>query len=153
MSGQVTDSQFYMWRTIFALAHADDIVTTEELRFMAEALEDIPFSDEQKETLQRDAKEEQSVEEMFKKITDPVDQAGFFKFASKIAHIDGDYGEEEQEVMLRLARIHLESVDIDELVGKVDLRFDEDNFTDPSPSFKNAVTSYRQKFLEKLRGH
>ena len=152
MSGQVNDSQFYMWRAIFALAHADDVVSDEELRFMAETLEDLPFSVEQKATLEQDAKEEQSVEVMFKKISDPVDQAGFFKFASKIAHIDGDFGEEEQEVMLRLKRLHLEDVDIDALVGKIELSFDDDNIADEVPDFKSAVTSYRQAFLEKLRG-
>jgi len=152
MSGQVTESQFYMWRAIFALAHADDVVSDEELRFMSEILEDIPFSDEQKSILKSDATEEQSVEAMFKKITDPVDQAEFFRFASKLAHIDGDFGEEEQEVMLRVKRLHLQNVDIDDLVGKVDLRFDEDNIADEAPDFKNTVHSYRKKFLDKLMG-
>ena len=152
MSGQITESQFYMWRAIFALAHADDVVTEEELRFMSEVLEDIPFSDEQKMVLKQDATEEQSVEVMFKKITDPVDQAEFFKFASKLAHIDGDFGEEEQEVMLRLKRLHLENVDIDSLIPKVSLEFDEDNIVDEAPDFKKAVTSYRQQFLDKLMG-
>ena len=152
MSVQVTDSQFCMWRAIFALAHADDIVTDEELRFMSEILEDIPFSDEQKVILKKDATEQQSVEVMFKQITDPVDQAEFFKFASKLAHIDGDFGEEEQEVILRVKQLHLANVDIDELVGKVELGFDEDNVADEAPDFKSTVHSYRQKFLDKLLG-
>ena len=152
MSAQVTDSQFCMWRAIFALAHADDIVTDEELRFMSEVLEDIPFSDEQQAILKQDATEQQSVEVMFQRITDPVDQAEFFKFASKLAHIDGDFGDEEQEVMLRVKQIHLANVDIDELVGKVELGFDEDNVADEAPDFKSTVHSYRQKFLDKLLG-
>jgi len=152
MSAQVTDSQFYMWRAIFALAHADDVVSPEELRFMSEVMEDIPFSDEQKAVLKSDATEEQSVEAMFKKISDPLDQAEFFRFASKLAHIDGDFGEEEQEIMLRVKQLHLSNVDIDELVGKIDLGFDEDNIADEAPDFKNTVTSYRQKFLDKLMG-
>ena len=149
----VTDSQFYMWRAIFALAHADDVVSPEELRFMSEALEDIPFSEEQKAVLKSDTTEEQSVEAMFKKITDPVDQAEFFKFASKLAHIDGDFGKEEQEIILRVKQLHLANVDIDELVGKVEMKFDEDNIADEAPDFKSTVHSYRQKFLEKLMGN
>lgn len=152
MGSMVTESQFYMWRAIFALAHADDIVTPEELRFMSEILEDIPFSDEQKAVLKTDATEEQSVEDMFVKITDPADQAEFFKFASKLAHIDGDFGEEEQEVMLKVKQLHLANVDIDELVGKVDMRFDEDHGVDDSSDFKTTVHSYREKFLSKLLG-
>jgi len=153
MSGQVNESQFNMWRAIFALAHADDIVTSEELRFMAETLEDIPFSDEQKAVLQNDAKEEQSVEVMFERISDPVDQAGFFKFASRLAHIDGDFGAEEQEVMLRLKRKHLQNVDIDQLVGKVQLSFEDDDAPRQDQDFKGAVQSYRKKFLETLMGN
>ena len=33
----ITDSQFYMWRTLFAIVHVDDMVTEEEVHFMAEA--------------------------------------------------------------------------------------------------------------------
>ncbi len=153
MAGTITDSQFYMWRTVFALAHADDVVTDEELRFMSEALEDIPFSDAQKTTLQTDAKEERSVEEMFEKITDPLDQAEFFNIASQIVHIDGDFGDEEQEVMLRLKRLHLQDVDIDTLIGKVDLSFEDDVGGVPAErDFKKVVHSSRQRFLQKIIG-
>jgi len=152
MSGQVTESQFFMWRAIFALAHADEVVSAEELRFMSETLEDIPFSDMQKSILQSDASEAQSVEAMFKQITDPVDQAEFFKFASKIAHIDGDFGEEEQAVMIRVKQLHLADVDIDDLIGKVNLSLAEDDHAPPDDDFKASVYSYRQKFLDKIMG-
>ena len=152
MAPHVTDSQFYMWRAIFALAHADDVVTDEELRFMSEAMEDVPFSDEQKAVLKNDATEEQSVEAMFKKISAPVDQAEFFQFASQLAHIDGDFGEEEQEIMLRVKRLHLANVDIGELVGKVNLKLDDPYEPSEASTFKGAVYSYRKRFLEKLLG-
>ena len=149
----VTESQFFMWRAVFALAHADDVVTNEELRFMAETLEDIPFSDAQKLVLQKDAKEEQSVEVMFKRISDPLDQAEFFRIASRIAHIDGDFGEEEQEVMLRLKQLHLQNVDIEGLVGKIDLSFEDDLGSAPvERDFKKTVRSYRQRFLRDILG-
>ena len=151
MGGEITESQFNMWRTIFALAHADDIVTDEELRFMAEALEDIPFSDVQRAILEGDAKDPQSVETLFGRITDPVDQAEFFKIASQIVHIDGDFGEEEQEVMLRLKQLHLADVNIDDLVGKVDLSFEEEG-APAKRSFKQIVNSSRKRFLEQLIG-
>ena len=152
MSNQITESQFYMWRAVFALAHADDVVTDEELRFMVEAIEDVPFSDLQKGILQGDVKEPQSVEEMFLKITEPVDQAGFFKFASQIVHIDGDFGEEEQAVMLKLKQMHLREMDVDALIGKVDLSLEEDESETPSNDFKSAVYSYREAFLKKIGG-
>ena len=39
MTNNVSESRFYMWRAIFALAHADHIVTDEEYRFMQKALD------------------------------------------------------------------------------------------------------------------
>lgn len=153
MSSVITESQFFMWRAVFALAHADDVVTNEELRFMAETLEDIPFSNAQKTVLHNDAKEEQSVEAMFKRVTDPVDQAEFFRIASQIVHIDGDFGEEEQEVMLRLKQLHLQNVDIEALVGKVDLSFEDDaDGASTKRDFKKTVRSYRQRFLRDILG-
>ena len=152
MSGEITESQFYMWRAIFALAHADDVVTNEELRFMSEALEDVPFSDEQKAILKKDTLDAQSVEVMFMQITDPLDQSEFFQIASKMAHIDGDFGQEEQDIMLKIKQIHLANVDVDKLVGHVDLKFDEDNLTDKDADFKGVVYSARNKFIKRLLG-
>ena len=151
---QVSESAFYMWRTLFALAHADDVVTDEELRFMAEALEDIPFSDEQRAVLNKDVTEEKDIEEMFKQITDVRDQAAFFKFARVLVHIDGEYGKEEQEVMLRLKELHLKGVDVDLLVGNVGLELELDEGGDAfegsvqKGDFKDALYSFRSAFMK-----
>lgn len=122
----VSDSHFYMWRTLFAIAHVDDIVTDEETRFMAEAFEEIDFSEAQREILDKDVLEAQDIEEMFSKITEQEDRLKFFEIARKLVHIDGEYGGEEQEIMLRLTQKNVEKTDIDELVGKVDLELEDD---------------------------
>ena len=54
MSDFVSESQFYMWRTLFAVAHADSIVADEEVAFMASVLNDINFTPEQTEVLKDD---------------------------------------------------------------------------------------------------
>lgn len=152
---QVNESAFYMWRTLFALAHADDVVTDEELRFMAEALEDIPFSDEQRAVLNKDVSEPQDIEVMFEKISNQVDQAAFFKLAKALVHIDGDYGVEEQVVMLRLKEKHLKNVDVDALIGNVGLELESEGesnaFADSvqKGNFKDALYSFRSSFLKK----
>lgn len=157
---EVTQSQFYMWRTLFAVAHADNIVTDEEVRFMAEALEDVGFSDEQRAVLNADSCEPQDIEQMFGGITDVQDQAVFFKFAHELVHIDGDYGLEEQQVMLKLKELHLQAANIDDLVGRVSLELeadgpveeaDEDAFanTVKKSSFKDRVYSSRDAFFHR----
>ena len=115
-----------MWRTLFAIAHADGVVTDEEIRFMAEALEDIPFSDEQMAVLTSDMGSPQDVTEMFAKVDDAKDQSEFFNFARTLVHADGDYGIEEQDVMLKLKEAHMGTVDLDSLIGRVDLKLEVD---------------------------
>ncbi|MGH1398871.1 MAG: DUF533 domain-containing protein [Alphaproteobacteria bacterium] len=152
MSDLITDSQFYMWRAIFAVAHADGIVTDEEVRFMAETLELLPFSESQRATLSHDAKETQNIEDMFKGITDAADQAEFFKIAHKLVHIDGDYGAAEQSIMLKLKNLHVREINLDDLVGRVDLQLEDDNQGNQpqEETNKSPLKSFRDRFLDKI---
>lgn len=154
MSSNVTDSQFYMWRTLFAIAHADGVVTDEEVRFMAEALEDIPFSDEQMKTLNDDVRNAQGIEAMFAGIKDVKDQAVFFKLAHELVHIDGEYGLAEQSAILKLKEMHLQTANLDDLVGSVELELESDHDQEPvfknttqKKTFKDVVHSFRDAFL------
>lgn len=151
----ITESQFHMWRTLFAIAHADGVVTNEEIRFMVEAMEDVPFSAEQKKTLNDDIKIAQNPEEMFGRIADVRDQARFFQYARDIVHVDGDYGKAEQELLLKLKRIHLQRADVDQLVGNVTLELTEPEKTSDYvkkeySKKKKIVFSFRKRFLEEL---
>ncbi len=152
MSDAVTNSQFYMWRTLFAMVHVDDVVSEEEVRFMAEAFEDVPFSREQHRVLMDDAKNPQDIIEMFKGISDVQDQAVFFKIARDLVYIDGEYGPEEQEAMLKLKELHLQHGDVDDLIGRVTLELEDDADSEAriaeDTSLKRAVYSFRSAFLK-----
>lgn len=153
----LTESQFYMWRTLFAVAHADDVVTDEELRFMVEAMEDIPFSDDQRAILNDDVKHAQDIEEMFNGITDVHDQARFFQYVRELVHIDGDYGKDEQDIVLKLQKTHLKNPHFSDLIGKIDLELEDDM---PPPraevpaqkprSFREKVFSFRERFKKEI---
>jgi hypothetical protein len=152
MAKKLTDSQFYMWRTLFAISHADGVVSNEEIRFMVEALEDIPFSDEQKTLLKDDIKSPRDPVEMFSQISDVRDQAKFFQFARGMVYADGDYGKAEQELLLKLEKIHVKRPDLEKLIGQVDLEL-EDSATPSEPAPKkqkktDILSSFRKKFLE-----
>lgn len=159
MAEQLTDSQFYMWRALFALVHADGVVTAEEIRFMAEILEDIPFNGEQRIILNQDITQAQDVTEMFASIADPEDQAAFFEFARELVWVDGDYGAEEQEIMLKLKEIHVQNTDINALVGKIDLELEggdaKPRFTSlrkdagagaKADNLKSMLTAFKSRF-------
>jgi uncharacterized membrane protein YebE (DUF533 family) len=137
MGEQVSESRFYMWRTLFALVHADNMVTEEEVRFMAEAMEDIPFSREQSEILMKDMRHPQDVTVMFANVTDVSDQAEFFNLARGLVHSDGDYCSQEQALLLKLKKAHMDNMDLGDLIGKVNLTFESDG-TDRNNSYADA---------------
>ncbi len=146
MTQQISDSEFYMWRAIFALSHADDIVTDDEIRFMAEAMEDIPFSAEQQEILKDDIATPQDPVKMFTGVSDPKDQTNFFKFAQDMVMADGDFGKAEQEVMIKLRELHMRRTNVDDLVGEVKLEIEDDQAAEER-SKKDVLFSFREQFL------
>lgn len=151
----VSESQFYMWRTLFALAHVDRYVSNDELRFMVEALEDVPFLEDQITILKQDIKEPQDVFEMYQNIKDDTDRIEFFRFAHDMVWADGDFGPEEQKIMLKLQEEQVRRTDVSDLVGKVKLTLEgELDFDAPrSPRKKDTkkiIHSFRERFLRDL---
>lgn len=121
----VPESEFFMWRAVFATAHADHKVTGEEIRFMAEVLEDNPFSTEQRDILIRDITTPQDIAAMFGKITERADQARFFRLARELVWVDGDFGKEEQELLLKLQKAQVAGTDISDMIGKTNLKLED----------------------------
>lgn len=128
--GGMTRSRFYMWRTVFALAHADDLVTAEERQFMHEVLKRERFSTYQLQVLKKDMTAPQDVGEMFVNITDQYDRAHFFDHARDLCWCDGDYAKQEQEIMTRLNATHVKTVDFNQVLEEVDLSFAGDDEED-----------------------
>lgn len=123
----VCDSEFYMWRAIFAMAHADHVVTSEERRFMYDALNKVNFSSAQQEVLEDDIENAHDIAELFSMITDQKYRCRFFYFARMLVWCDGDFDAQEQKIFLELEKTHAETVDMDSLIGKVDMEL-QDNY-------------------------
>lgn len=126
MTQPITDSQFYIWRTLFAVAHADNVVTDEEVKFMAHVMDEVDFSDEQSELLKDDLHNAKNAEEMFMHITNQKDREQFFDLARDLVWVDGDFDQQEQNVMVRLHKMHIKNVNVDTLIGNVELELEED---------------------------
>ncbi|MGH1377215.1 MAG: hypothetical protein ACRBB3_00175 [Alphaproteobacteria bacterium] len=154
-SNEMSESRFYMWRTLFAVAHADDVVTDQEIEFMAHILEDIDFTIEQTAILKDDISNPKDVEEMFRGMNSVDDRKEFFDFARDLVWVDGEFGEPEQGVMVNLLQKHLKDVDFDDLVGNVSLQFEDDRESlpyanvDNSPKTGNAFGSFFRKLFGK----
>ncbi len=143
MSEGVDKSQFYMWRTLFAVAHADNVVTDEEISFMAQILEDVDFSDAQTQILKDDIINAKNVEDMFAGITSENDRVKFFEFARDLVWVDGDFGSEEQTVMIKLYQTHMKDTNVDEMIGKISLQLEDDQPTQ-RPDSEYMATSSRK---------
>lgn len=92
-------SRFYMWRAVFAMAHADGIVTPHEVSFLSESTYDLPLSDAQREILIKDIKDEQDPAVMFSQVTEAKDREEFFVLARVLCWSDGDFDAQERKVM------------------------------------------------------
>lgn len=124
-SQNMTESRFYMWRAVFALAHADHIVTDEERKFMVRILATEGFSEEQETILRQDMETAQEVGNMFLKVSDPEDRSQFFYFARMLLWSDGDFAQQEQKLLTELGKDHFKSVDFDHMIGTVDMELED----------------------------
>jgi len=122
----VSDSRFYMWRTIFAMAHADHEVTENEQKFMREALKDEKFSKKQREILEQDIETPQNAADMFMQIEEQEDRSRFFYYARMLCWCDGQFDEQEQEIIIRLKKIHVQNIDFERLMRSLDMELAEE---------------------------
>lgn len=152
MSDVVSESRFSMWRAVFAMVHADHVVTDEERDFMENYLEQVAFSDEQRKTLREDMSTAQNVDDMFDLITDPEDQGQFFQFARMLVWSDGDFDEQEKLIKERLMARQLDKFDMDKIrkdlqesreLAKMQREQDEEQFAQDASGFLNLGSMLR----------
>lgn len=115
----VSESRFYMWRAVFAMAHVDGQVSADEILFAEQYLDKAPFSKDQKDILKQDLKEPQNVSELLAKVDDLSDQADFFQFSHMLAWTDGDYSSQEQNLLNRLSSLQQEKANKDLLAANL----------------------------------
>jgi len=105
MGKALTESRFYMWRTVVAMVHADGVVTPHELAFVNDYISDIELSPSQLEILRDDLGVEQDIYEMFVNIKNRQDKIDFFSLARALSWCDGDLDQQEKEIIDRLQKI------------------------------------------------
>jgi len=118
----INDSQFNMWRAIFAFSLIDEKIGEEAIFFLAKILELTPFSPEQSDILKRDFHNPPDVIDTFMKIGNPEDRSTFFQYARKQVW---QRGNRHQKILDKLQRVQVENTDFQDIVGKVDLSFDD----------------------------
>ncbi|MCD8496607.1 MAG: TerB family tellurite resistance protein [Alphaproteobacteria bacterium] len=115
----LSDSRFYMWRAVFAIAHTDGRVSPEEIEFARNYIQNVPFTAEQKDILLNDLHESQDVKDMLAHVDDLVDQADFFQFATMLGWSDSDYNAAEQKVINRLNDAQMARFNKDDIARRI----------------------------------
>lgn len=119
MTQGLSESRFYMWRAVVALAHADGRVTPEERELVESYLGALPATEKQKETLREDLLYAQEVGDMFEKISEPEDRGEFFQFARIMNWADGDLDAQEDKIFEKVQSLQMGTLDQDALRAMV----------------------------------
>ena len=99
----VSESEFYMWRAVFAFSIVDNMLSMEEQRLLHSYLNAVPFSEVQLATIKDDFKAQQDVEALYKKITDPKDRERFCVLARALVWCEGDMEKQEEAILKKVA--------------------------------------------------
>jgi hypothetical protein len=154
MTQIISDSRFYMWRSLFAIAHADAVVAAEERSLMNRILAEEPFNEEQRDILRRDMEHKEDVRILFSRVSEQQDRSEFFDFARKLVWTDGHFGPEEQKLLVDLKRMYVQSVNFDVFEETTGLTLsDEDTELDKfrkTPMLEQSVS--REGFLARVMG-
>ena len=96
----LSNDEFYMWRTLLALAHIDEILTKEEKSLIQSKLPVGDLSEEQEKVLDGDVAIPQE------KISDIAVQKKFFDIAYELVLVDGDYHKSEYSTIHTLQKMY-----------------------------------------------
>lgn len=115
----VGTSQFYMFRCVIAMAHADHIVTKEEHDYVMGFIKRLPFTAEQKSILLSDLEEKQDAAGLLSHINDPKYRGQLVYFARLLAYKDGNLHPKEEELLKYFQAAISDTIDIDGIRASV----------------------------------
>lgn len=115
--GPFENSQFYMWRCVIAMAHADGKVCEDERPFVEDKVKRFAtvyeITDEQVQTLLGDLSTPQDVGEMLRHINDPQFRGQTVYFARLLAFADGDMHPDEEALLKHMHLAVTDGLDMD----------------------------------------
>ena len=113
------DSKFNMWRACIGAMWIDGNLDPREEKWITEKIENLKFTDEQREILRNDLKGKINFEEVLSKITDKKDRAFLAHQMRVIGHLDDVFSSKERELYEKWNKLVLGAVDLGELEGLV----------------------------------
>ncbi|MEZ0260718.1 MAG: DUF533 domain-containing protein [Alphaproteobacteria bacterium] len=112
-------SQFYMWRAVIAIAHADGEVQAEERAYITRVISTLDrvygLTQEQKKAFTDDLVTPQKIEDMVKEIEEPQYRGMLITLGETMVWADGVVTEDEEAVLKKLHANRLGAIDSDRL--------------------------------------
>ncbi len=99
----ISDSEFYMWRAVFAFALADGNMSAAERALLNEYKANTAFSPQQLAILRDDFAYPHDVQEMYRHIARPEDKHRFCVMARALAWCDGDLDKQDEIILQRVS--------------------------------------------------
>lgn len=99
---KLTESEFYMWRALFAFAFSDDVMSDEEKALLRAYRAQTVFSQAQLDVMRDDFNAPKDPSALFAKISDPADRKRFCALARALMWCDGNPERQEFEILRRV---------------------------------------------------
>jgi uncharacterized tellurite resistance protein B-like protein len=119
MGQTFSKSQFYMWRAVIAIAHADGEVQAEERAYIARVISNLDrvygLTPAQKKAFTDDIETPQKIEDMVKEIDEPQYRGMLITLGETMVWADGVVTEDEEAIMKKLHANHMSTLDADRL--------------------------------------
>ena len=99
----IGESEFAMWRAVFAFTYVDNVLSLEEQELLQAYLKKVPFSHAQLQTLKEDLRNPKDVLALYRKITRKEDKERFCVLARAIVWCEGDITAQEKAILKKVS--------------------------------------------------
>lgn len=105
MHGQtgISESEFNMWRAVFAFTYVDNVLSLEEQGLLNSYLAKVPFTLAQRDILKDDLKDPKDVVMLYRRITGKEDKERFCVLARAIVWCEGDITAQEKAILKKVS--------------------------------------------------
>jgi uncharacterized membrane protein YebE (DUF533 family) len=115
----VSTSQFYMWRCVVALAHADGMVDQGERDYLNRVFGRMGLTADQMAVLQADMAAAQDIAQLLTHINEPEWRGQLVYFAGLLARADGVLAPQEDHLLKKLRADQMSGLDMEQIRADV----------------------------------
>lgn len=115
----LSTAQFYMWRCVIALAHADGMVQQGERDYLSRVFGNMNLTDEQRRTFHSDMADAQDITQLLSHINEPEWRGQLVYFAGLLARADGVLDPQEDVILKKLRADQMSGLDMEQIRADV----------------------------------